>query len=44
MLRDEHLRRIPDLQAIAMKVRQSRLAYVTAIGVVELTYLIYMYC
>ena len=44
MLQDEQLRRIPDLQAIAMKLGQSRLAYVTAIGVVELTYLIYMYC
>jgi hypothetical protein len=44
MLQDEQLCHIPDLQGIAKKLRWSRLAYVTAIGVVELTYLIYMYC
>ena len=37
MLRDEHLRHIPVLQAIAKKLEQSRLAYMTAIGVVEIT-------
>ena len=36
MLQDEHLCRIPDLQAIAKNLGQSRLSYVTAIGVVEL--------
>jgi len=37
MLRDEHLCRIPDLQAIAKKLGQSRLAYMIAIGVEEIT-------
>ena len=36
ILQDEHLCRIPDLQAIAKNLGQSRLSYVTAIGVVEL--------
>ena len=37
MLQDEQLCRIPDLQAIAKNLGQSRLSYVTSIGVVELT-------
>jgi hypothetical protein len=37
MLRGEHLRCIPVLQAVAKKLEQSRLAYMTAIGVVEIT-------
>ena len=37
MLRDEHLLRIPPLQSIAMKLGQSRLALMTAVGVVEVT-------
>jgi len=36
MLRDEHLRCIPDLQATAKKLGPSRLSYMTAISVVEL--------
>ena len=44
ILRDEHLHHIPDLQAIAKKLGQSRLSYMTVIGVVEITWHIYMYC
>jgi DNA mismatch repair ATPase MutS len=44
MLRDKHVHRIPDLQAIAKKLGQSRLAYKTAIGVVEIMWHIYIYC
>jgi len=44
LLQDEHLHHIPDLQAIAKKLGRSRLSYMTAIGVVEVTYHIYMYC
>jgi len=44
MPQDEHLNRIPDLQAIAKKLGRSRLSYMTAIGVVQITYHIYMYC
>ena len=36
MLWDEHLRCIPDLEATAKKMGPSRLAYITAISVVEL--------
>ena len=36
MLRDEHLHCIPDLQATAKKLGPSRLAFMTAISVVEL--------
>ena len=36
MLRDEHLHCIPDLQVTAKKLGPSRLAYMTAISVVEL--------
>ena len=36
MLRHEHLCCIPDMQAVAKKLGQSRLAYMTAIGVVEI--------
>jgi hypothetical protein len=36
MLWDEHLCRIPDLQDIAKELGQSRLAYMIAIGVVEI--------
>jgi len=34
MLQDEHLYHIPDLQAIAKKLGQSWLSYMTAIGLV----------
>lgn len=37
MLGDECLRRIPDLQAIAKKLGRSRLAYMTAVRVVQIT-------
>jgi len=37
MLWEEHLCHIPDLQAIAKKLGWSRLAYMTAVGVVEIT-------
>jgi hypothetical protein len=36
MLRDGHLCSIPDLQGIARKLGQSRLAYMTAVGIVEI--------
>jgi len=36
MLRDGRLCPIPDLQAIAKKLGRSMLAYMTAIGVVEI--------
>jgi len=44
MLWDEHMRHIPDLQAIAKKLGWSRLSYMTATGVVQITCHIYMYC
>ena len=44
MMQDEHLHRIPDLQAIAKRLGWIRLSYMTAIGVVEILYHIYMYC
>jgi DNA mismatch repair ATPase MutS len=37
MQQDEHPRRIPDLQAIGKKLGRSRLAYMTAVGVVDIT-------
>jgi len=37
MLRGERLHHIPDLQFISKKLGRSRLAYLTAIGVVEIT-------
>ena len=44
MLRDEHLRCILDLQVIAKKLGRRRPASMTAIGVVEITKHIYIYC
>jgi hypothetical protein len=37
ILQDEHLHHILDLQSIAKKLGRSRLAYMTAVGVVDVT-------